>query len=266
MLSRDQIKQQASRLKEFLNQKDSTISHSTCLLAVAKMHGYADWNIMSAALKKQESQPALNKFVPESYHNRNKKMSTCDFETAEAVDDVLVRFTELAFKANKFPEKIEIRTDDFGDMLEFVVTSGNTEVYVSAPKRDNQEIMSDVQIMSQEELERVIHSAIEGDVESVIRYAQERNNKISGNNQHSLEKSKPRISFNDINLDRHPKLKELQSFIERQNPTYDPRIHLLEVKTILANRYGISWGDAHIQISSHNTLIATISAGINTGI
>lgn len=61
MISRNEIKRQATILKEFLSQNNATISLSSCLQAVAKMHGFKDWNTMSATLKKKQPQHHLPK-------------------------------------------------------------------------------------------------------------------------------------------------------------------------------------------------------------
>jgi len=44
----DDYKAQAKILKEFLKQKDHAIKHALSLEAVAKMHGFLDWNYLCA--------------------------------------------------------------------------------------------------------------------------------------------------------------------------------------------------------------------------
>ena len=49
------VKNQASILKDYLKQANSAISHSSCLHAISKIHGYEDWNTMCAMLKDKEN-------------------------------------------------------------------------------------------------------------------------------------------------------------------------------------------------------------------
>lgn len=44
-------KNQAKTLKDYLKQANAGISHSACLHAIAKIHGYKDWNTMSALME-----------------------------------------------------------------------------------------------------------------------------------------------------------------------------------------------------------------------
>lgn len=62
MLSIAEIKRQASLLKDFLSQTNAAISQSSCLQAVAKMHGFKDWNTLSANLKKLPMTAVKKKF------------------------------------------------------------------------------------------------------------------------------------------------------------------------------------------------------------
>ena len=52
-LTTEGIKAQASILEEFLKQKNSAITHSSCLQAISKIHGFNNWSILSAVLKKK---------------------------------------------------------------------------------------------------------------------------------------------------------------------------------------------------------------------
>ncbi|GEM_PF-4803125 len=54
MITLTEVKNQAAVLKEYLKQNNSGISHSSCLHAIAKIHGYRDWNTMSANLEKKQ--------------------------------------------------------------------------------------------------------------------------------------------------------------------------------------------------------------------
>lgn len=53
MITLTTFKSQANALKNYLNQNNASITHSSCLHAVAKMHGFKDWNTASAYLKDQ---------------------------------------------------------------------------------------------------------------------------------------------------------------------------------------------------------------------
>ncbi len=50
------LKQQAKRLRDHFAGKDIDFSHSAALEAVAKQYGYRDWNILSAMLKRQQTE------------------------------------------------------------------------------------------------------------------------------------------------------------------------------------------------------------------
>ncbi|MCX7121745.1 MAG: glyoxalase superfamily protein [Gammaproteobacteria bacterium] len=56
MISVLDAKKQAATLKQYLQQNNSAITHSSCLHAVAKMYGYKDWNTMSGLLSEQDNQ------------------------------------------------------------------------------------------------------------------------------------------------------------------------------------------------------------------
>ena len=67
MVTLAEIKNQATILKNYLKQSNSSISHSSCLHAVAKMYGFSDWNTMAALLddgkithKKSQNQSEVN--------------------------------------------------------------------------------------------------------------------------------------------------------------------------------------------------------------
>ncbi len=53
MITLTAFKLQASILKNYLNQNNASITHSSCLHAVAKMYGFKDWNTAAAYLKDQ---------------------------------------------------------------------------------------------------------------------------------------------------------------------------------------------------------------------
>jgi hypothetical protein len=54
-----ELKRQATILEDFLKQKNSAITHSSCLQALAKIHDFKDWNTMKSVLQKhEESQTA----------------------------------------------------------------------------------------------------------------------------------------------------------------------------------------------------------------
>ena len=56
-LTIEDIKKQAARLKEHFASQNTPISHSNALEALAKQHGYKDWNVLSAKLKHGKNTP-----------------------------------------------------------------------------------------------------------------------------------------------------------------------------------------------------------------
>lgn len=50
-LTADDLKAQAKRLKEHFSAQNITLSHSEALEALAKQHGFKNWNVLSANLK-----------------------------------------------------------------------------------------------------------------------------------------------------------------------------------------------------------------------
>lgn len=53
MITLTTIKSQANILKNYLNQNNASITHSSCLHAISKIYGFKDWNTASASLKDQ---------------------------------------------------------------------------------------------------------------------------------------------------------------------------------------------------------------------
>ena len=56
-LTLDGLKNQAKRMRDHFAQKNIDISHSQALETLAKQHGFKDWNILSATLKRQSQMP-----------------------------------------------------------------------------------------------------------------------------------------------------------------------------------------------------------------
>ena len=56
-LTTDDLKRQAARLKEYFAAKNISLNHSAILEALAKQHGYKDWNVLSAKLKHGKNTP-----------------------------------------------------------------------------------------------------------------------------------------------------------------------------------------------------------------
>ncbi len=54
--SRNKIKQQAVILRDYLNQAEKIITLSSAYHAISKMHGFKNWNIFSAFLKKLDNE------------------------------------------------------------------------------------------------------------------------------------------------------------------------------------------------------------------
>lgn len=52
----DSLKLQARRLRDHFAQHNLEISHAATLEALAKQHGFKDWNVLSASLKRQARQ------------------------------------------------------------------------------------------------------------------------------------------------------------------------------------------------------------------
>lgn len=92
-LSRESVKKQANLLKAFLNEKHSSISHSSCLQAIAKMNGYKDWNTMQSLLDHNEE---INEMPRDSnsksyVHNvaaRLHELESYVYELANQVDKI----------------------------------------------------------------------------------------------------------------------------------------------------------------------------------
>ncbi|QBR84699.1 hypothetical protein E3983_10175 [Legionella israelensis] len=55
MVTLPQVKKQASILKDFLNKQNNSITHSSCLEAISKIHGFPNWNTASALIEKQSN-------------------------------------------------------------------------------------------------------------------------------------------------------------------------------------------------------------------
>jgi hypothetical protein len=48
------FKNQAKILKEYLHEGGFKISHSACLIAISKIHGFKDFNTLNGVVKKYE--------------------------------------------------------------------------------------------------------------------------------------------------------------------------------------------------------------------
>ena len=57
-LTAEDIKKQAVRLKEHFASQNIPITHSAALEALAKQHGYKDWNVLFAKLKHGKNTPS----------------------------------------------------------------------------------------------------------------------------------------------------------------------------------------------------------------
>ena len=57
-LTLENLKRQARRLRDHFAEKNIEISHSASLEALAKQHGYKDWNVLSALAKRLSENPA----------------------------------------------------------------------------------------------------------------------------------------------------------------------------------------------------------------
>ncbi len=60
MLSIEQAKQMAKRLRASLASRNQVVSHSAALEPVTQQLGYNDWNTASAALSQVETAPAIH--------------------------------------------------------------------------------------------------------------------------------------------------------------------------------------------------------------
>lgn len=56
-LTAENLKAQAKRLKEHFSAQNITLSHSEALEALAKQHGFKNWNVLSAKLKHGKNTP-----------------------------------------------------------------------------------------------------------------------------------------------------------------------------------------------------------------
>lgn len=99
MLSVQSVKKQAHILKTFLFEKNSNISHSSCLQAVAKINGYKDWNTMLALLTRNtENNEMSYDNNPKSYvHDVAEQLQELEsyvYELARQVDHVQTKLNE----------------------------------------------------------------------------------------------------------------------------------------------------------------------------
>lgn len=69
MITRDDAKGQAKRLRSHLAARDLSLSHAQALEAVAATHGYRDWNTASAKLP-ERTLPAVGGKVAGTYLRR----------------------------------------------------------------------------------------------------------------------------------------------------------------------------------------------------
>lgn len=63
----ENYKSQAKRLREYLGSQDIKLGHSASLEAIAKQHGYRDWNTLSASEKNRIKWPAAGERVMGTY-------------------------------------------------------------------------------------------------------------------------------------------------------------------------------------------------------
>ncbi|MCC3859581.1 glyoxalase superfamily protein [Pseudemcibacter aquimaris] len=67
----ENLKSQAKRLREYLSDQNIKLSHSAALEAIAKQHGYRDWNTLSASIKSNVKWPAVGDRVMGTYLGHN---------------------------------------------------------------------------------------------------------------------------------------------------------------------------------------------------
>ncbi len=84
----EDLKRQARRMRDHFAEKNIDISHSAALEAIAKQHGYKDWNILSALINRQSMTiewPEFDEMISGTYLGHNftgkiLKIQTCTIE------------------------------------------------------------------------------------------------------------------------------------------------------------------------------------------
>ncbi len=69
-LTPEDLKLQARRMRDYLAEKNITISHSNALEVLAKQHGFKDWNVLTAPLQQspeREIWPGLDDEIKGTY-------------------------------------------------------------------------------------------------------------------------------------------------------------------------------------------------------
>ena len=63
----DELKSQAKRLREYLSTQNINLAYGAALEAIAKQHGYRDWNTLSATVKQNTKWPCAGERVMGKY-------------------------------------------------------------------------------------------------------------------------------------------------------------------------------------------------------
>ncbi len=290
MISLIEVKRQAALLKDFLIQNNTAISQSSCLQAVAKIHGFKDWNTLSAALKRQPQQPKENNFWGEpiqisdsvflamSNHGHAGNFGEDAYrlltvilrnlkDNSLTVKNITYRSLWEKWTPQRFDnalnqllnEKFIHRTYDDNENLVITINPlffwrGNPEKHLEAIELFNMAIVSVNGLIPTIEFP-------ENHNKSSLRSKKitSSNADISSiiafaedrNSKNSSPRKMPSLRLCDtVKLEDHPKLKTLQLFIKQQSPVSDPRILLMKVTEILGEKYYVGFGGTHIHVKT----------------
>ena len=110
--SPESLKQQAKRLREYLQNRNMDLSHSAALEAVSQMHGYKDWNTATAAASGTQKLFYV----------------TCGFE--ERNDDDRFATFEFFVRANSYQEAIALWKKATQDVPYKAAFAPGTELWI----------------------------------------------------------------------------------------------------------------------------------------
>lgn len=260
MTTLSEMKSQATILKNYLKQNNATITHSACLHAVAKMHGYKDWNVMSAYLSKQESNDFLNL-------------------NSNVIQGALYSILQATCGIESNPENFTVKTNQAGEIIGFALkglkADNLSEAEIDGKLKfdtlDYSKRQFNLGIHLGSEIEKILsHYAFEDFSGTTLRGRTPRYSKIDmvglikESENTSASKMRSSLKFEaDIKPEQHPKLIELKKFIEEADRVNNVKEFLILIRESLDQYYHIGWGGDHIHFKklgdSNGNIIAIIS-------
>lgn len=300
MISISDAKKQATVLKKFLAQNNSTITHSSCLQAISIINGFKDWNTMSAMVNPHDiNQPddlqgsehikifqsALNHMTK---LERDGKLDEDGYRLLWFVLNKLSvnsanvlffyrniselgkewsrhRFT-IAINQLVFAKFIDVNADFDG----FLITVNPSYFW----KGDDQTNIKAIDNFNDEETLRNEGQDNPDFSSSRIELVGETNPEISeqvefiaemrNNNSHYPKKAPNIIFFDQAQSYKHPDITKLQLLLRNEKDVADPRVYFTKIKAALEGKYYVGYGGAHIHIKSldERDEIANITGGI----